>query len=70
MQAPCEFVRTCYLLIMTNTEQTGRGVGRYYYRIGVKKSLAVQYATTLYPELDGADVAAGWSAERKEVRMG
>lgn len=55
---------------MTNTAQTGRGVGRYYYRIGVKKQLAVQYATTQWPELAAEDVAAGWSDERKEVRKG
>ncbi len=54
----------------TNTKQTGRGVGRYYYRIGVRKHLAVQYAATLYPQLAGADVAAGWSDERREARRG
>lgn len=53
---------------MTNTNKTGRGVGRYYYRIGVRKHLAVQYAATLYPELTAKDVAEGWSAERRDAR--
>jgi hypothetical protein len=53
---------------MTNTTQTARGIGRYYYRIGCSKAKAVQYAGTLYPQLPSQDVAAGWSAERRDVR--
>lgn len=53
----------------TNTK-AARGTGRYYYRIGVRKELAVRYATTLHPEMVGLedDIRAGWSAERRLVR--
>lgn len=54
----------------TANTKAARGTGRYYYRIGVRKAKAVQYATTLHPELVGLedDIRAGWSAERREVR--
>ena len=50
----------------STTVQAARGIGRWYRRQGVQRDLAVQYATTLHPELAGheADVARGWNAER------